>query len=74
MDGNIVDSDKMLFKIDLQKKYFDDMREHMRQNGVKIPIAGTNWTHGAPGSLMPRQSWNFWRAWAAPPTADSSRS
>lgn len=32
------------FKIHLQEKYFIEMRNHMRKCGVKIPIAGTNWT------------------------------
>lgn len=41
----------VLFKIDIQKKYFDDMREHMRKSGVKIPITGTNWNSGG-GALL----------------------
>ncbi len=48
-----------LFKIDLQKKYFDDMREHMRQNGVKIPIAGTNWNSGGVALLHASTGMDF---------------
>lgn len=31
------------FKIELQKNYFREMYDHMRADGVKIPITGTNW-------------------------------
>jgi len=34
------------FKIDVTKKYFNEIRDHMRSIGVKIPITGTNWSHG----------------------------
>ncbi len=31
------------FKVELQKRYYREMIECMRNAGVKIPIAGTNW-------------------------------
>lgn len=37
------DRDLLEFKVELQKKYYDEMLECMRGAGVKIPIAGTNW-------------------------------
>lgn len=33
------------FKMELTKKYYAQMQEHMRSIGVKIPITGTNWSH-----------------------------
>ena len=44
-DETIID-----FKIYMQEKYFKDMRDHMRECGVKIPITGTNWT-SSPANL-----------------------
>ncbi len=38
------DETMLSFKVYLQKKYFSEMRDHMRSIGVKIPIAGTNWS------------------------------
>ena len=32
------------YKMDLTTKYYDAMYEHLRSIGVRIPIAGTNWT------------------------------
>jgi len=40
------DEPMIQFKIELTKKYFAAMRDHMRAIGVKIPITGTNWSHG----------------------------
>lgn len=34
------------FKMYLQTKYYEEMKAYMREIGVKIPIAGTNWTSG----------------------------
>jgi len=34
------------FKIQITKKYYQEMYDHMRAIGVKIPITGTNWTRG----------------------------
>ena len=59
----------ILFKIDLQKKYFDAMRDHMRKLGVKIPITGTNWNSGG-GALIRASldmdftdSHTYWYGW-----------
>lgn len=38
------DVDLLNFKVYLQKKYYYEMMECMRNAGVKVPIAGTNWT------------------------------
>ena len=35
------------FKIYLTDKYFREMRDCMREIGVRIPVTGTNWTHTA---------------------------
>ncbi|MDD4144569.1 MAG: hypothetical protein PHN68_08035 [Prolixibacteraceae bacterium] len=35
------------FFIDITKDYYREMIAHMRETGVKIPIAGTNWTRNA---------------------------
>jgi hypothetical protein len=42
-------SDKTMleFFVDVTKDYYSEMIQHMREAGVKIPIAGTNWTRGA---------------------------
>jgi len=32
------------FKMDITEKYYQEMYEHLRAIGVKIPIAGTNWS------------------------------
>ena len=37
------DKDLRNFKIYLQSKYYAEMMDYMREIGVKIPIAGTNW-------------------------------
>lgn len=41
LDGE--DLELLEFKVDLQKKYYEEMIACMREAGVKIPIAGTNW-------------------------------
>ena len=37
------DDDLLDFKTELQKAYFKELYDHMRADGVKIPITGTNW-------------------------------
>lgn len=37
------DDELLDFKLEVQKAYFKEMYEHMRADGVKIPITGTNW-------------------------------
>lgn len=41
------DSDLMNFLIDVQMDYYKEMSDFMRGIGVKIPIAGTNWSINA---------------------------
>ena len=38
------DAPMLAFKMDLTKSYYRQMYDHMRAIGVKVPIAGTNWT------------------------------
>jgi len=38
------DKNIQLFFVDLTKAYYREMMQHMREIGVRIPIAGTNWT------------------------------
>jgi len=40
------DEPMVRFKIDVTEKYYLEMYNHMRAIGVKIPITGTNWSHG----------------------------
>lgn len=42
------ESDKNIrdFLIDVTKEYYREMIDHMRELGVKIPIAGNNWSKG----------------------------
>ena len=41
---NSEDMTLLEFKIELQKRYYKELMELMRTAGVKIPIAGTNWS------------------------------
>lgn len=41
---NQEDEQLLIFKEELQEKYYRQMYDHMRSVGIKIPIAGTNWT------------------------------
>lgn len=38
------DEEMYPFYRDLSRVYYEEMIQHMRETGVKIPIAGTNWT------------------------------
>lgn len=55
---------------DLQKAYYAEMSQHMRQLGVRIPITGTNWSLGGAALLdaqMPTDftdSHVYWYDWA----------
>lgn len=40
------DLDQAEFRMELEKKYAEDMYAHIRSLGVKIPICDTNWPHG----------------------------
>ncbi|MBE7063489.1 MAG: hypothetical protein E7390_06865 [Ruminococcaceae bacterium] len=42
-DFNARDAFLTEFFCDLQKKYYIEMTEHLRNNGAKFPITGTNW-------------------------------
>lgn len=46
------------FKIELQEAYYTTMKNHMRDCGVKIPIAGTNWI-ASPANMKTQQIMDF---------------
>lgn len=39
------------FKVKITESYFNEMRDHMRSIGIKVPITGTTWYHNAPGNV-----------------------
>ena len=43
---NFRDMDPVMirFKVEFTTRYYKEMREHLRSIGVKVPVAGTNWT------------------------------
>ena len=47
IEFNRDDENIRLFFIEMQKRYYAEMIAHMRETGVKIPIAGTNWSRNA---------------------------
>ncbi|HCE42936.1 MAG TPA: hypothetical protein DET40_05265 [Lentisphaeria bacterium] len=47
------------FLVEVQKSYFNEMRQHMRQLGVRIPIAGTNWFVGGVSTLESQKDMDF---------------
>ena len=53
------DEPLLMFKMELTERYLQQMYDHLRSIGVRIPIAGTNWTHGAPASLPAHKSMDF---------------
>jgi hypothetical protein len=46
VDFTKTDKTMLEFFVDVTKDYYREMIQHMRETGVKIPIAGTNWTRG----------------------------
>ena len=52
------DEPLLQFKIHITKKYHQEMYDHIRSLGVKIPIAGTNWAHG-PGCAKSNEDMDF---------------
>ena len=53
------DEPLVLFKVDVTKKYFKEMVDHMRSIGVKIPITGTNWTRTPAGLAKAHEDLDF---------------
>lgn len=43
------DEPMILFKTYMTEKYYQELYDHMRSVGVKIPITGTNWSKPQPG-------------------------
>jgi hypothetical protein len=59
VDFSGADTFVVSFLIELQKSYFDDIRRHLRQIGVRIPITGTNWAVGCGASLETQKDMDF---------------
>ncbi len=47
------------YKIDMTKKYYREMYDHMRAIGVKVPITGTNWTRNPNGNGISHEEMDF---------------
>jgi len=47
------------FKIYLMQKFFQEMHDHMRSIGVKIPITGTNWSRSGYGIVKASEDLDF---------------
>ena len=47
------DQTQLAFRSYLHRKYCEEMYEHIRSLGVKVPLTGTNWTYG--GALLKAQ-------------------
>ena len=53
------DEPLVLFKVEVTKKYYQEMVDHMRSIGVKIPITGTNWTRTPAGLAKAHEDMDF---------------
>ena len=53
------DEPLVLFKIDITKKYYQELYDHMRAIGVKVPITGTNWSRSAAGLAKAHEDMDF---------------
>ena len=53
------DEPMIRFKMDVTEKYYKEMRDHMRSIGVKVPIAGTNWSKPQPGFAKTHSEMDF---------------
>ncbi len=47
------------FLVELQRNYFNRMRQYMLDLGVKIPITGTNWAVGGAATLASQSEMDF---------------
>lgn len=47
VDFTGTDNTMLQFFTDVSRDYYREMISHMRETGVKIPVAGTNWTRNA---------------------------
>lgn len=57
--GSEKDRELVLFKMELQKAYYEDMLKHMKSIGVRIPVTGTNWAAGGVGTLLAQAEMPF---------------
>ena len=48
-----------LFKMELQEKYYQELKDCMRSCGVKIPICGTNMSSGSPANMKTQIKMDF---------------
>ena len=53
------DDPMIRFKLEVTKKYYQEMYDHMRAIGVKIPITGTNWTRPQPALHKAHEDLDF---------------
>jgi hypothetical protein len=68
VEFNQTDENLRNFYVEITRRYYTEMIQHMRETGVKIPIAGTNWSRG--GAHLSAQlagdftdSHAYWYAW-----------
>jgi len=54
-----VDEPLVQFKIEITKKFFRELRDHMRAIGVKIPITGTNWPGKGHGLILSHMEMDY---------------
>ncbi|MBQ7567040.1 MAG: hypothetical protein IJT18_07960 [Oscillospiraceae bacterium] len=47
------------FKLELTKRYYRELYEHMRALGVRIPITGTNYLKNSPCNIYAQQEMDF---------------
>ena len=47
------------FKVDITVKYYNEMTEHLRKIGVKIPVTGTTWARNKPAQLKAHRNADF---------------
>lgn len=58
-DFYATDDVMVAFKVHLTKKYYNEIAGHMRQLGVKIPIAGSNWAPHVSGCVKTEEDMDF---------------
>ncbi len=49
----------MPFKVEITKKFYREMYDHLRSIGVKVPITGTNWSREYAGNSMTMEEMDY---------------
>jgi hypothetical protein len=68
VEFNQTDENLRNFYVEITDRYYNEMIQHMRETGVKIPIAGTNWSRGG-AHLLSQMAGDFtdshayWYSW-----------